>query len=101
VNVRQQQVSEGVIYEAVLGESAKALETGGGDSNVKMPPSIASASVTGVEVALVSDFQYPRMERRRQAFPDRRRPLGGGMTSQGKTCTNGFTLISIQAPAAT
>jgi hypothetical protein len=68
---------------------------------VKVTPPIARARVAGMEMALVGDFQNLWLKRCGQTFTDRQHPLSGWADRHGMTCTNGFTLTSIQAPLAT
>jgi hypothetical protein len=101
VNVRDHQVPERVIHQAVLGETAQTVEAGGADSNVKVAPSISRTSVAGMEVALVGHFQQLGFKYGCQAFADRHDPLARRAVCHGMTCTNGFTPTSTQAPPAT
>ncbi len=68
---------------------------------MEMPAAIPGASVPGVQVALVRDFEHVRFKGGLQPAPDCGHPIFRSACRHGMTCTKGFTLTEAQTPAAT
>ncbi len=97
--IRDHQVAERVIHEAMLRKAAQSPKAFRGNSHAKMPASIPGPSVPGMQMALVFNLQESRGNGESKAISDGSQPSRGKLISHGMTWIKGLTLASVQTPA--
>ena len=98
--IREHQVAERVIHEAMLRKAAQAPKALRGNSHPKMAAAIPGPSVPGMQMALVCNLQKSGGNGEGEATPDGSQPNRGKRISHGMTWMKGLTLASVQTPAS-
>ncbi len=96
MNLVDHQFRKCVVDEAVLGDTAEAMESRGGDPDTVMPAATACPFVTDVQVSFVDDFAGVWFKRFAEQLVHKFDTRG----IHGATCVNGLTMTSLQTPAA-
>jgi len=99
VNIRDHQITERGIHEAVLRQAAQPPKALRGNSHAKMAAPILSPGVPGMQMAFVVDLQESGCKSDGQATPDGSQPSHGKLAGHGMTWMKGLTLASVQTPA--
>lgn len=101
MDVCGQQVAQGVVYQAVSGHGAEALEAGRADPYVEVTAAIPGTGMPGVKVAFIGHLQYLRVKRRTESTLDQGDAIHRSSGHHGITWMNGLTWMSAHTPDST
>ncbi len=96
MNLIRHQSGECVVDQAMLGDTAEAVESRGGDPDTVMPAAAACAFVADVQVSFVDDFTGFGCK----CFVEQLVHEFDARGIHGATCMKGLTVTLLQTPAA-